>query len=116
MTAYVAAAVASMFAMIDYNPPLGTAVLMVQAMVAAIFMTPLWRWFWRRFPLLNRLVFPDLNGEWDVVSTGNYPRIRRLLDAAVRRADPIDMEFAPEDELPELSPIHLRPQCLMTQH
>lgn len=108
VTAYVAAAVASIFAILGYNPPLGTAVLMVQAIVAAAFMTQAWRLIWHWFPWLNRLVFPDLNGEWDVVSTGNYPRIRRLLDSAAGKAGPIDMEFGHEEVLPALTPVHLR--------
>jgi hypothetical protein len=30
-----------------------------------------WRWFWKKIPLLQRLVFPDLNGVWkgNLVST-----------------------------------------------
>lgn len=25
-----------------------------------------WRWLWEKFPSLNKLLFPDLNGEWDM--------------------------------------------------
>ena len=25
-----------------------------------------WRYFWKYFPILNQLIFPDLNGEWEV--------------------------------------------------
>jgi len=25
-----------------------------------------WRWLWRKIPFLNKLLFPDLNGEWDM--------------------------------------------------
>ncbi|WP_027696789.1 hypothetical protein [Vibrio litoralis] len=25
-----------------------------------------WRWIWRLFPSLNTILFPDLNGEWDM--------------------------------------------------
>lgn len=26
-----------------------------------------WRWLWKAFPILNDLLFPDLNGTWDMV-------------------------------------------------
>jgi hypothetical protein len=25
-----------------------------------------WRWLWKKIPFLNKLLFPDLNGEWDM--------------------------------------------------
>jgi len=25
-----------------------------------------WRWLWRTFPALNHILFPDLNGEWEM--------------------------------------------------
>ncbi len=25
-----------------------------------------WKWLWKLFPSLNKLLFPDLNGEWDM--------------------------------------------------
>lgn len=25
-----------------------------------------WKWLWKKMPFLNKLLFPDLNGEWDM--------------------------------------------------
>lgn len=25
-----------------------------------------WKWLWKKIPLLNKLLFPDLNGEWEM--------------------------------------------------
>ena len=39
------------------------AVLIVGVLVAFI-AEKIWRWVWRRIPVLRRAIFPDLNGEW----------------------------------------------------
>lgn len=31
-----------------------------------------WRRLWRRFPMLNRLIFPDLNGSWNGEHRSNW--------------------------------------------
>ncbi len=35
----------------------------------------MWRWFWQKIPVMNRWVFPDLNGTWrgELVSTWKNP-------------------------------------------
>jgi len=35
----------------------------------------IWRWVWKKFPVLNRVVFPDLNGVWEgtLISTWINP-------------------------------------------
>ncbi len=47
------------------------------AMVLAF--NAIWRPIWRRFPMLNRRIFPDLNGTWDgtLVSTWIDPQTNR---------------------------------------
>ncbi|NBC32283.1 MAG: hypothetical protein GVY13_06355 [Alphaproteobacteria bacterium] len=41
-----------------------------------------WRWLWRKMPILNKALFPDLNGVWVGTTRSNWPVIRNLLDAA----------------------------------
>jgi predicted pore-forming effector associated with SMODS systems len=42
-----------------------------------------WRMLWRRFPVLNKLLFPDLNGVWIGESHSNWPIIKTMKDAAL---------------------------------
>ncbi|PWQ92331.1 hypothetical protein [Leucothrix pacifica] len=44
--------------------------------------TPVWRKLWKRFPQLNRWVFPDLNGVWQGEQESNWPIIERLINAS----------------------------------
>lgn len=37
--------------------------------------TPLWRWVWRKIPVLGEWIFPDLNGEWATKMTTNFGTI-----------------------------------------
>ena len=41
-----------------------------------------WRFIWRRIPLLNRTVFPDLNGVWVGTTASNWPTIEKMRNAA----------------------------------
>lgn len=42
-----------------------------------------WRIIWRKFPILNKLLFPDLNGIWLGSSDSNWPVIRKMKDGAL---------------------------------
>lgn len=49
------------------TPPLYKTVSLVAFVVGTVFAmiaNLVWRWFWRRFPILNKWLFPDLNGRW----------------------------------------------------
>ena len=41
-----------------------------------------WRRIWRVLPFLNRALFPDLNGVWVGFTRSNWPKIKKMLDAA----------------------------------
>ncbi|OWV96924.1 hypothetical protein ATY81_27555 [Rhizobium sp. R72] len=75
---------------------------------------PIWRWLWRRFPALAKLVFPDLNGRWRVELTSNWPRQQQLLDAGASTTNTIDMRQCPPDQLAQLTPIVLEAEITQT--
>jgi hypothetical protein len=78
-------------------------VMVVQAVLAAAFLTPLWRVVWRAVPSINQWWFPDLTGTWTVTVASNYDRIDATLRAAASRAERLDMRALPETSLPPLS-------------
>jgi len=41
-----------------------------------------WRILWRRYPVLNAICFPDLNGTWYGMTQSNWPVVSRLREAA----------------------------------
>jgi hypothetical protein len=41
-----------------------------------------WRWLWKRFPVLNDKLFPDLNGLWVGTTSSNWPVIETMMKAA----------------------------------
>lgn len=41
-----------------------------------------WRFIWRTIPVLNRTVFPDLNGVWVGTTASNWPTIEKMRNAA----------------------------------
>lgn len=89
-------------------PKTSWAVLFVQGIFTLFFVTPLWRAVWWACPILNRWVFPDLNGEWDVEGQTNWPRIDATLKAANRETPKLDMRSAPEADLPPLGNTQMR--------
>jgi hypothetical protein len=86
----------------------GLIVLVVQAILATIFITPVWRWLWVRFPILNDWIFPDISGEWDVNVLSNRRRIELLLASARENHGTMDIECCKEEELPPLSQFNMR--------
>lgn len=68
---------------------------------------PAWRWVWRRAPFLNRVVFPDLNGIWDVEMQSNWPIHKQVIDAAAGRGGQLDVLQCPESDLAALQPVML---------
>ncbi len=74
---------------------------------SALLLNPVWRFFWKKFPYLQRLVFPDLNGKWKVELYSNWPRQLQLLEAAESADSVVDMRRCPEAELAELTPMVL---------
>ncbi len=57
-----------------------------------------WRVIWRVFPVLNDLVFPDLNGVWRGTTRSNWPAINAMRSAA-KGAGGLDL-----DALPAMAP------------
>ena len=49
-----------------------------------------WRWVWWLFPILNEMLFPDLNGTWVGKGQSNWSRVKHLRDAACasKKIDP----------------------------
>lgn len=41
-----------------------------------------WRWLWRKCPILNSALFPDLNGVWVGTTRSNRPIINKVRQAA----------------------------------
>lgn len=72
-----------------------------------LLLNPVWRFFWKKFPSLNRLIFPDLNGKWRVELHSNWPRQLQLLEAAQSKTKSIDMRGCDEAELAKLVPMLL---------
>lgn len=95
------------FNWLGLTPATSWTILAVQAVIAAIFLTPLWRLVWRWTPL-GRWFYPDLNGEWDVEVRTNWPRIDATLRAANGETGPVDVRLADEDTLPPLQSMTLR--------
>lgn len=68
----------------------------VWVLLLALTFNPVWRWFWARsreiswLPDLNDKVFPDLNGEWEVLLESNWSRQEQLLVAAADRRKSFD--------------------------
>ncbi|WP_417818913.1 hypothetical protein [Tritonibacter scottomollicae] len=84
------------------TPRISWIVLVVQGLVAVLFLNPIWRWIWTCVPQLSRWFYPDLNGEWDVELESNWPRIDATLRAANGEIARIDMRNGPEEALPPL--------------
>lgn len=68
-----------------------------------------WRMIWRRFPSLNRWVFPDLNGVWVGTAQSNWPAIAKLRDAA-GSPEALDLNELFEQDLLD-SPIVIQIKC-----
>lgn len=65
-----------------------------------------WRWIWALFPILNRRIYPDLNGLWDVEMLSNWPRQEQTLKAAAGSTPPVNMLVT--DQLSDLGSIKLK--------
>src|SRR5690554_6322178 len=42
-----------------------------------------WRRLWRRFPILNEKLFPDLNGVWIGTTSSNWPIIKKMNESSI---------------------------------
>lgn len=81
------------------------AVVATQALLVLLLWNPVWRRLWEWFPLLGKLIYPDLNGEWDVRFQTNWPVVEKLMQSARRDIPRFDVL---EDPKPELDQIALR--------
>ena len=57
-----------------------------------------WRILWRRFPVLNEWLYPDLNGVWYGTTSSNWSVISRVHEAAAGE-DKIDISELDKVEL-----------------
>lgn len=80
-------------------------VVVTQGLLLLLLWNPIWRRLWQQFPLLGKLIFPDLNGEWDVRFQTNWPVIEKLMQSARREIPKFDVL---EDPKPDLEQIKLR--------
>lgn len=76
----------------DYFELSELSVLRLLALLAVFFLTYFfgasfyysgWRMLWRKFPVLNKWMFPDLNGIWLGSSGSNWPVIKKMKDGAL---------------------------------
>lgn len=79
-----------------------------------IFWGPVWRFLWKRIPVLERWIFPDLNGSWDVELKSNWPRQKQLIEAALSTDEPIDIVHCDLQELAPLSSQMLKAKITQT--
>jgi hypothetical protein len=86
----------------------GTVVLAVQLIFTLVLLNPVWRFFWRKIPKLNQLIYPDLNGEWDVEVSSNWPRIQAMIAAASGNRPHLDFTNGAESQLPPLATYKMR--------
>lgn len=82
--------------------------------LSVLLLNPVWRFFWRLIPPLNKWIFPDLNGNWRVEIYSNWSRQLQLLDAAKSTKLTIDMRVCDETELAELTPLILEAKISQT--
>ena len=86
----------------------------VWVLLLGLTFNPVWRWVWARskaiswLPDLNDKVFPDLNGEWEMLLESNWSRQEQLLDAAGDRRKSFDPRTCGENELAPLKPMTLK--------
>jgi hypothetical protein len=81
---------------------IGLTVSVVQVLIALVLVSPLWRKFWKWWPQLNNWIYPDLNGEWDVELTSNWPRIDALLKTANGELPQLDFRQGNPSLLPAM--------------
>jgi len=58
-------------------------VFLVTYLLGASFYYSGWRVIWRKFPALNKLLFPDLNGVWLGTTNSNWPVVKQMKDRAL---------------------------------
>lgn len=92
----------------------GFVAFLAWAILNALALSPIWRRVWRWFPILSEKVFPDLNGEWNVVLNSNWPRIEQLLDAAKSDKNALDMGSCSDGMLMPLGSLTLRAKIRQT--
>ena len=57
-----------------------------------------WRILWRKFPVLNEWLYPDLNGVWYGTTSSNWPVISKLREATAQ-GDKVDLSELDKVEL-----------------
>lgn len=86
----------------------------VWVVLLSLTFNPFWRWVWARskaisfLPDLNDKVFPDLNGEWEMVLESNWSRQEQLLNAAGDRREAFDPRTCNSDDLAPLKRMTLK--------
>lgn len=82
--------------------------LAVWGVISTVAFNPVWRFFWKRIPILEKWAFPDLNGFWDVELKTNWSRQEQLMFAAKSKRSSFDILACDEDDLTALGSMHLR--------
>jgi hypothetical protein len=100
--------------LVSFRSGPGTVATAVWLLLNLLFWGPIWRRVWKRIPALERAVFPDLNGTWDVELTSNWSRQEQMLEAAARNTPKIDMRICDEQLLAPLRTVHLRAEITQT--
>ncbi|MFC4349599.1 hypothetical protein ACFO5Q_17245 [Kordiimonas lipolytica] len=82
--------------------------VVVWLLINTLLLRAVWRKLWSWFPMLGKIIFPDLNGDWVVTLNSNWPRVSQLLDAASSKTEGIDMASCRDMDLATLSSMTLR--------
>ncbi len=111
LVAWAAVSLLTIFGMIGISIHLRVIVTIVNVLILTVLLSnPVWRFIWNRTGPLGRwlakTIYPDLNGTYDVVLESNWPIVKRMLDAAVRQAEPFD-PFSRDQEAPPLLKVEL---------
>lgn len=58
-----------------------------------------WRWLWEKLPFLNRLLFPDLNGKWEMTIHWEWEKNKGIANATAHiKQDLLKMSMEVESE------------------
>jgi len=84
------------------------AVTEIVSFVVTVGFAYLWTWAWRVFPILNKWIFPNLTGDWEVEMDSNWSRHVQVLDAALDAGKTFDMRKCDKGDLAPLTRVKLK--------
>lgn len=79
-----------------------------------LLLRPVWQWFWKRIPMLEELIFPDLNGEWKVILKSNWTIQQQLTEYAASTEKSMDFLKCDKSDFVPLHTMELRAKIKQT--